>query len=226
MAFVTILCSGCGAAQTELTQEENDMVAEYMAGLLLKYDLKYDAKLVYAAQVQDVEEETNKTNQPPTKSPDTVNKEAKDPEVSAAPKPIYQSISDIYKEYGVKVSYFGVKEYNSYPETLDDGYFLQEANKDNKLLVLSFEIKNTKKTKNNFCMINEGITYRLMNKEGKTNKPMLTALVNDLQYLDIVIGVDKKEEAVLVFQVPKNQDLSGYALYITKGDMTAEVKLK
>ncbi|MEG1742517.1 MAG: hypothetical protein RR237_06515, partial [Acetivibrio sp.] len=45
-----ILCTGCESVQSELTTEENNMIAEYIAGALLKHDLRYEKKLIYKTE--------------------------------------------------------------------------------------------------------------------------------------------------------------------------------
>ncbi len=52
--IIALLGTDVVQAKQKLTPEENDMIAEYMAGLLLKYDLRYDEKLLY-----DINEEDN-----------------------------------------------------------------------------------------------------------------------------------------------------------------------
>ena len=56
MAVLTmVLLTGCGAG-IELSDEENAMVAEYMAAALLKYDAHYEDELIYAEAAEVVEE--------------------------------------------------------------------------------------------------------------------------------------------------------------------------
>jgi hypothetical protein len=43
--IISITLTGC-IHETNITEEESDAVAEYMAGLLLKYDDKYDKALI------------------------------------------------------------------------------------------------------------------------------------------------------------------------------------
>ena len=53
-----VLC-GCGNAIPELTQEESDMVANYAAAALLKYDSGYQSRLLNEAQLEEEENVQN-----------------------------------------------------------------------------------------------------------------------------------------------------------------------
>ena len=46
-----MLLTGCVDSMPELTAEQSEMVAEYAAGLILKYSPKYDYKIVSEEEV-------------------------------------------------------------------------------------------------------------------------------------------------------------------------------
>ncbi|MEG1459644.1 MAG: hypothetical protein RSJ40_10105 [Acetivibrio sp.] len=222
-----ILCTGCESVQSELTTEENNMIAEYIAGALLKHDLRYEKKLIY--KTEDVEKKEMQTEPkepketiPPTTTPAPTS-EDKLPIEEAAQK--YEPISEIYNIRDFDIQYKNAKECQSYPKTSTNSYFLLEANPSNKLLVLNFNIQNTNKSEKNFCMINAGVNYQLQDNTGKSYKPLLTALTNDLQYLDRKIAGKKSEKAVLVFEIPQENKIENYTLYITKNKAVAEEKI-
>ncbi|MFA9466877.1 MAG: hypothetical protein ACERKN_21695 [Velocimicrobium sp.] len=231
--IVALLSTGCGASQRELTQEENDMIAEYMAGLLLKYDYFYDAKLLYNTESDrkeaDLTEDTSLqefSSPSPEATKDSIVPEKENLAMAeATSEPEYQMVSELFKNEGCRVDYVDENEYQSFPKTSETSYFLLEANANKKLLVLSFDITNEASKKKNFSLIESGISYRLENSQGKSNKPLLTALTNDLQYIDIKIDAGKTKRAVIVFEIPEDAMTKGYVLYITNGDKTAKVVL-
>ncbi len=225
--IMSLLSTGCGASQTQLTQEENDMIAEYIAGTLLKHDLRYDQKLLYDTELENVDTNTTEDSlvkESPSPSPQpSDNTAATGDAVEPTTQPTYQNLAELYKSEGCTVSYASAQEYQSYPKASDKSYFLLEANKNKKLLVLTFNVMNEGTKTKNFSLINSGITYSLKDSQGNTSKPLLTALTNDLQYLDIEIKSGKTQNAVILFEIPKDADRNGYSLYITKEDMTAQI---
>lgn len=241
---VTILCTGCGASGIQLSEEENNMIAEYIAGLLLKYDYNYDEKLVYDTEDESAEDSlsemiqtnavTSDVNAPNSQtSSDTTNTEENKNQtsdsnyesVNETKTEDYKTISEVFRSEKCSVSFNKARECQSYPAKSENSYFLLEANNNKKLLVLSFNIKNDTKEKKDFCLINSGISYRLEDSQGKSNKPLLTALTDDLQYFDVQIEAGKTTRAVILFEVPKDSSLDSYTLYIEKDDMTAQVSL-
>lgn len=228
MLIITLLSTGCNVSQTELTKEENDMIAEYVAGVLLRYDLRYQHKLIYETEEESTVEspspDTGMTPGPttePTEQPDT----SIDTPDDAQPQQEYQTLAQIYENKDCTVEYISVKEYTSYPKTSEQSYFRLKATDNNKLLVLTFKITNKSEEKNTFSLIDSGIAYRLEDSQGYTEKPLLTALTNDLQYLDIEAASGESKNAVVVFEIPENADKSGYTLYVTRDDMIAKVAL-
>ncbi len=236
--IMTLLSTGCGASQTELTQDENDMIAEYIAGALLKYDLRYDQKLLYDTQQENEDANTTEdtlTQESPSPSPQATQDQNATPSeetgatgdvAQVSTQPVYQNVAELYKSEGCTVNYVNAKEYQSYPKTSENSYFLLEANNGKKLLALTFEVTNEGAKAKNFSLINAGLTYGLEDSLGNKNKPLLTALTNDLQYLDIEIKSGKTQKAVVIFELPKNAEKSDYTLYITKEDMTAQIVIK
>ena len=47
-----MLLSGCGTKFPELSEEQNQQVAEYAVGLLMKYDEKHESRLLNEAQLE------------------------------------------------------------------------------------------------------------------------------------------------------------------------------
>lgn len=60
---LSLVLTGCG---TDLTDEENKIIAEYAADLLLKYDASYQAHLL-----EDTEEDPGQTTEEPSTEPVT-----------------------------------------------------------------------------------------------------------------------------------------------------------
>ncbi len=242
---VALCCTGCVESQYNLTEEENDMIAEYMAGVLLKYDLKYPGKLLYETEDEMEGAESEQVPSPspiPASSSDKNsptnsntnnttnngkgNNDTNTPQTEEPATEHYLKLSEIYTSKDFAINFNRSKEYQRYPESSEISYPQLEANKGNKYLVLFFDVKNTASKMMSLNLMSSGIQYRLEDGAGKQKKPLLTALTNDLQYLDVKVEAGKTYEAVIIFEVSKESKMEDFSLYATVGDKTAQVKLK
>lgn len=55
LSFALLFASGCGSKLPELSEEENDLVAEYAAGLALENSKNYDDGIATEEEIEKVE---------------------------------------------------------------------------------------------------------------------------------------------------------------------------
>lgn len=226
IAMLTMsLLTGCSSG-IELTDEENDMVAEYMATALLKYDSQYEASLIYAEAAESVKEEEPfvpvDTMEEDKKVEDTQtsNEASGESENNGSEEENLQveataTLKDIFKSKNYEVSFAGVKECETYKEEGNE-YFIVEAPSDCKLVVVQFAIKNTSGKDIAVALADENILYSFSAKGISGEKPLLTALMGDLQYYNETIPAGKSKEAVILFAVNKNADISDGTVTLQK----------
>lgn len=148
IALLTTVCmlSGCGSSKVELTNEQNDMIAEYIAGALLRYDMRYEEELVYTfdEEIEDPEAAERPETPAPveTEVPPVETEAPGQSGETTAPEVTYSGLNDVMKLDGLEVAYKGGGFYNSYPEENSD-YFVIEPGVSNQLLVAEFELSNT-----------------------------------------------------------------------------------
>ena len=72
IALSAMLLTGCVDAMPELTAEQSDIIAEYAAGLLLKYSPRYEYRIVseeeLAAAIADRQEGSESELEPTTQT--------------------------------------------------------------------------------------------------------------------------------------------------------------
>jgi len=223
MAMLTMsLLTGCGAG-IELSDEENAMIAEYMAAALLKYDAHYEEELIYAEAAETPEDEFLPVDsvEENTES-DGVGEESE----SGVEEAIPVNLNDIYNSKKYSVSYLGTEEHESYKEAGND-YFIVEAPKDCKLVVVQFALENTSDEDVAVSLADKGLTYELVLGEDTTNKPLLTALMGDLQYYSETIPVGETNVGVVVFAVNKDTDVSdGTVVVQNKKGLICRISMK
>ncbi len=220
MAILSVsLLTGCSSG-IELSDEENDMVAEYMAAALLKYDSEYEKELIYVEQIEEEEdnqfvladdttEESNKEETQNSNGTQTSNKTEK--ETSSEKKETASvSLDKIFDSSTYKIEYVGMKECTTYKEDGNE-YFVVEAPSGSKLAVAQFKITNTSSKDIKVEFAEKNIVYSFLGKN-----PLLTALTGDLQYYSETIPANKSKMAVVLFAVNKDTDISGGTLTVAK----------
>lgn len=233
-----IMLTGC-AQLVELTEEESDILSVYMAETVLKHDKNYKEALIYPEDTTvDIDDSVTKEVNESEVDTDTVenmelvseNTNSEDSlttlENNKSDQTDYMvsdmNLSDELGKGKLEISYSNYKLYDSYP---DNNYFSLEALEGKKLLVVSFNIKNLSKKTQKLNLIHSGFEYTLNNGSNVTYKPKLTLLLNDIQYLDIEVPEGKTKEAVLVFDVLQDMDLSKCNLLVSNKEKNAVIKL-
>ena len=235
MSVSIMLLSACSSTKT-LKEEDNAIIAQYIAGSVLKYDTYYTDGLVYAYQrppadgtaavdtvqtdkLSDKEDYTNKV----IKAEDTtkVENSTSNEEV----KETYSKLSDIYKNKNLRVDYKKYTTTTSYTGDYSEQAFNVEAKPGNQLVILEFKIKNSSKNKQAINLIRSGITYELKVGE-EVYYPILSIVSNDIQQFNSTIAAGKSKNAVLIFEVPKESKLNNTTLTVTNVDKVSLVTVK
>ena len=218
--FVT---TGCGQV-IDLTDEENHLIAEYAAELLLKYDRNYDTRY-NPDELEDTTEtmtETDATTEATTEVVSTteaatteqdapadgqttqaqpVTDEAVKEDIGATVDSDFD-IAAFVGESGISVRYAYYMVVDSYPSYDQDGMYIEvQAPEGYKLLVLKFEVENKTNEDQAVDLYNKDVNYNIVVDNSRTTKQMLTILADDLYTYDKTIQASSREEAVLLYTV-------------------------
>ncbi|MBE5944659.1 MAG: hypothetical protein E7258_07040 [Lachnospiraceae bacterium] len=230
MVILSLFCVGC-TKTIELTEEENKLIAEYAAELLLKYDRNYDYKFYEShADVEvttegvsteeittesDVsgEDTTETTTESNVSDEDTTETTTESDIQNQEDEDVYVSGDDVVsgKDFDL-ASFVGVEnvsiKYNyymlakSYPSYDQEGMYIEiEAPEGYQLLVVKFNIENQTGDSQEIDLFNKDIQYNIIINNSKAAKQMLTILMDDLYTYQASISGDGLEEAALLFQV-------------------------
>lgn len=222
-----LLLTGC-ASSILLTDNESDIVAEYIAGLIFKYDKNYEEVLINPEEDEESNVDTVTTT--PTPSPtlaiadenkDVTNKN----EASFINDSNLQANADFTEVIGVKNLTI---EYSGYEikDSLSDTYFNIEAGDGKQLLIVKFKVKNNSKKDIALNLAKSDILYQLDINTGNFQKPLLTFLDNDLRLIDTTVKGNSTLDTVLVFSVSDKVNLDVVNVIISHAHKTAIVKLK
>ena len=224
LAVSVLSLTGCADIKN-LSEEQENEIAEYAAGVLLQNSDKYPYRLITKEEKEVTE---TPTPMPATPTPTAAQasdapQESQPEQTAAAPEDSKKEVSldDLYHLKGVSILY------TSY--CLADKYGSSQirAEQGKKLLVAEFSLKNNSGAKKKVKLIDRRkITYQL-NVDGTTYSPQISLLENQLDYLETVIAKGKSQKAVLVFQVDKNAtNASSIDLSIEEGNNKTSVKMK
>lgn len=210
--------TGC-ANSIRLTEKENGIIAEYLAGVLLSQQKSYEQALIEPSPTPTPE---------PTKAPEPTKKPTQTSGSGNSWNDYSSNIqanADFTEVIGMKnisIEYTGYDMVNSF----SDEYFSLDASKGKQLLVMKFDVKNALKKPVKLQLADANIQYQLDIDAGTMVKPQLTFMLNDLRYIDLEIGSKETKETILIFEVPKKQEIKAANLIISKENQTAIVKLK
>ena len=222
LAVSVLSLTGCADIKN-LSEEQENEIAEYAAGVLLQNSDRLITK-------EEKEVTETPTPMPATPTPTSAVAQASDapqesqPEqTAAAPEDSKKEVSldDLYHLKGVSILYTSYRLADKY------GSSQIRAEQGKKLLVAEFSLKNNSGAKKKVKLIDRRkITYQL-NVDGTTYSPQISLLENQLDYLEAVIAKGKSQKAVLVFQVDKNAtNASSIDLSIEEGNNKTSVKMK
>ena len=218
--FVT---TGCGQV-IDLTDEENHLIAEYAAELLLKYDRNYDTRynpdeledttetmtetdaateatteVVTTTEAATTEQDAPADGQTTQAQP--VTDEAVKEDIGATVNSDFD-IAAFVGESRISVRYAYYMVVDSYPSYDQDGMYIEvQAPEGYKLLVLKFEVENKTNEDQAVDLYNKDVNYNIVVDDCRTPKQMLTILADDLYTYDKTIQASSREETVLLYTV-------------------------
>lgn len=221
LAVSVLSLTGCADIKN-LSEEQENEIAEYAAGVLLQNSDKYPYRLITKKEKEVTETPTPTPTSAAAQASDAP-QESQPEQTAAAPEDSKKEVSldDLYHLKDVSILYTSYRLADKY------GSSQIRAEQGKKLLVAEFSLKNNSGAKKKVKLIDRRkITYQL-NVDGTTYSPQISLLENQLDYLETVIAKGKSQKAVLVFQVDKNAtNASSIDLSIEEGNNKTSVKMK
>lgn len=238
LLMCVVSLTGCSSL-VKVTDVESNMLTDYMAGVVLKHSDNYaDNRLLTMEEIKEIEAKekarsiiiakNNKETQVSTiETSSTKNQNASlDSKKQNLSDAEFVSLTKAVGTSDFKMNYKKYELYDKYVSEDAISNISLEASKNKKLLVLYFDVKNISNKALKIDLVEEGIGYEMSLNNGNKLKPLLTLLMNDIQYLNLDIAANSTTEAVIVFEVDKKVDLSSSTLTVTRKEMTSSIKLK
>ena len=206
-----IWLAGCGNAIPEMTMEQQELVVEFAASELLKYDVNYQSKLTAHEPEQQHEEEQGEQPKEPLIEEETLPEEIiADTDVTIVDntgtvEAQNISIADFLDLTGVEISYAGYETVDTYPEgEAKEAYFFMSATEGNKLLVLQFSALNVSGEELSIDLAKSQTRYKII-LNGTEKNALTTMLLNDMAYYQGTLAANESIELVLLCEIQDDQ---------------------
>ena len=211
-----ILMTGCGSVMPDLTEEETEIISEYAAGVLLKYDRVHGGRLMSEAEYE-MEENKKAEREAAASAAEQQNEEENAAEESAASDTevvdvsqdaevvVPSTIEEYYDIQDITFQYTGYELTDSYPSDSeeDNVFFAMDATEGMQLLVLKFTATNVSSADQTLDMIGYGVRFKVSVNGGSGENVLSTMLLNDMQNYKGVISAGTGTELVSIVEVPQ-----------------------
>ena len=216
--------TGCGlVTMPELTEEQTELVTEYAAGLILKYDaLAPQSELLNEEDLATLEaqeaEKRRKEREAKAAAEDYLakkanaekeKKEAKDKQScdseSFKKKDEDAQVGDLAQFYGMEgfsISYKGYELTDSYPTSGEDLLMAMDATEGKQLCVLKFDVTNNSGSEQTFDMFYHNPNFYITIDGGEKIHQQYTLLLDDMAASNDAMASGETFERVLIFEVP------------------------
>ena len=231
------LSVGCTSAIPELSEDEQAMVTQYMADMLLKYDSNYQSalleedELAIALEEQRAKEEAARLEAEEQQRLEQEKIEAAKPdniEVEETPK--YAAVGEMAVASdldGVEFEYLGYELKSQYPDA-EEGelVFAMTPTEGNELLVIRFYMANISGSDYEVDTIRTGTSYAVKINDGSYAPALTTLIENDLSTLGVDMPMETGMEVVLISEVPAGTQVNSIILYVRAQDGNLEIQLQ
>lgn len=237
-AFVAMfIMTGCANQIPDMTEDENALVTEYAAGLLLKYHADYEGRLVDTAvppeeKVPVVPEQVVDEILPEQSEVDTSSEEVivSSNTIEEVVKPT-MSIAQVIGTEGFDVKYRAFEVCDRYPNTEsspEELFFSMKAGQGNKLLVLKIDITNIGSEEMIFNTLEKlDMKCKVIINGSKKQNVYISMLENDFMAMNHGIAPGETIEAAVITELPETeaQQITDAKLLIENEGRSTEVSV-
>lgn len=206
-ALLVLGLVGCGENQIpELTDEQTQLLGEFTAFTLMRYDANHRSRLVDYTLLMTTPDPEQTPEPVPTKEPGGMDP-VDNTTVIGANGQAGSSGNGSIKETlnlpeGIDVTFHDHALYNRYPE--GDAYFGMTATEGRKLLIINASISNTSGQDQAVDLLHMAAEFRITVNGDFTRRALLTGLESDLSTFEGTVLVGANVETVLVIEVDES----------------------
>lgn len=217
-----VLLNGCMGETYPLTEEEQDIIAEYAAGVLLRNDEGYTQALVTPTPTPSPEPTLTPTPEPTAAAGEDETGGSHggngggDNTVTAN-----AALNEVYGLEGLLVEYDGYELLESISE--ENGTYLVSAEDGRMLLKVNFVLTNTAGIEQSFDFGAQNINYQLDCNEKKFLQPKITGL--DMLFLNITLAPGGSSKGCIIFEVSSTVEPEDCNVIVSRDTYTSILAL-
>lgn len=243
LAMSAALLTGCVDSMPELTAEQSDIIAEYAAGLLLKYSSNYNYKIASDEEVAAAMAARQEVAEPETQPETEMEQQTEDEPSQGTPSSETQPAEsesgteqvqfvadlDFAAELGIDdliIRYQSFEICSSYPQ--NNSGFRVDAAQGKKLLVMHFDLEGLPEEDVDCNLFDYNIKMRVNINDTVSAAVLSTLIPNDLaSYMDVVrAGEIVDVVAVAEIDDMTEEEIQTLILRASSNGQTCTVKLK
>lgn len=233
-----VLClglTGCGENTIpELTDHETQIIGEYAAITLMKYDASNRSRLVTLPPEKEPDIPTQTEPEAPvnTKEPSGMKPVDDTPVTDLPAQEAPGSMEEVLElAEGLSVSFVDASLLDTYPEGDELGVFVSRASEGKKLLVLRFRLANGTDQDQVIDIASQtqaGLVFRITVNESYRRNAMFTGLLDDMTILKETIPSGGSTEAVLIIEVEQGsmEEVTSISLNLKNEAKAYTIQLK
>lgn len=209
--FLTaVLLGGCGEEPYSLTEQEENLIVNYSAHVVTKYNTYQKEGLTYVWPEETEEAESGlvtpvvSDNVDGAVSAQTGADAATTDDTQDGSAIVYDAnavtLTELFGESGVELDYIGARLAGSY---IKDQYYALYPDSGKQYLVLGIDVTNTGKTTVAVDYLSKDAKYQVTLNGDTTCYSELTILMDDFSTFEAKLAPGATRETVLLFQVPE-----------------------
>lgn len=203
--MMAMLLGGCGEAPYELTAKEENIIVDYAAHIVAKYNSYQKEGLTWVdfealEEAETTEEDTENQADENTDGDDSSGETSENAAAESEPSGLQTAtLNELYGIQGIQVEYTGAYLTDSY---MQEEYYAMYPDAGKQYLVVQIAVTNTSGADVEMDNLTLASRFRAaVNTEAEVESE-LTVLLEDSAQLQQMIVADATQDTVLLFQIP------------------------
>ena len=239
MAAMVFTLAGCGAKIPDMTREEEQVVGEYAAMLLMKYDANSRSRLISREEVEAEKlkqaqlEEKKKMEETAKETPTQEEQKDHTPAVGTEQQPGADTVGRPEEFFGlpegIVISYKEYEVCDSYPQDAETNTYLAlDAAEGKRLVVLKFNMENQSQAEQHIDIWSQNAVIRITANGSYGRNVLTTMLMDDMSTYTGDIPAGETIELVLLAELDRDvaDNIATLMLNLKNESKTCTIQLK
>lgn len=225
--IAAVMLTACSSIVSDMNEGQKNIVAEYAADIMLKYDRHYSDRYMETEPLTEEETFDRSIEDDTAKNNNT--QQGGEPSSEQGGAQTYNTIEQILGLEGFSVTYKDYQLTESYPsEKAENALFVMQAVENSRLLVVKLAVTNTSGKKQKLDVMNYDARYQLTVNESSKLNAQITLLLDAFNTYEGSFGAGETKELVLIFQTKeqKKADIKNLQLKVSCKDQSGKITLK